>query len=55
MNLFEVFGFFMLGSVFNALLILLLLSGIFKSFGKQIKEIIGTVSKLIEGVKSNGV
>lgn len=51
MNTFEVFGFFMLGSLFNAVLILLLISGIFRSIGKQLKEVIEAVSKLIEKVK----
>ena len=51
MNLFEVFGFFMLGSLFNAVLILLLLSGIFRSVGKQFKEVLEAGSKLIEKVK----
>lgn len=51
MNMFEMFGFFMLGSLFNAVLILFLVTGIFKSFGKQIKGIIEMINKLIEGVK----
>lgn len=53
MNMFEMFGFFMLGSLFNAVLILLLLSGIFRSVGKQFKEVLEAVSKLIEKWRAN--
>lgn len=51
MNLFEFFGVFVLGSLFNIFILVLATGLITKQIGSQVKQIIIMLQKVVESVK----